>query len=262
LRRRCRLRVKIAPDSTPTGERGEPIAADARPLRATASGLLKVAAGLIVLPFDNVRKREAIADTGDYGPSKQSESESREVYWAGTGLAGRLDPILASYRAAQSSADRLAKADPGNVDWQCVSKKNGETATALDMLQLGRAIMVRLREKGGKRHEMPCRHDLGTYLHAYLEGSEIAADPKGPLFRTIGRTTGQLTTTPLPQANAHAMIRRRAAGASIKTQVGNHTFRATGITAYLKNGGTLENAAAIANHASTAPRSSTIAGAT
>src|SRR5271170_4068366 len=37
------------------------------------------------------------------------------------------------------------------------------------------------------------------------------------------------------------MIRRRAAGAGIKTQVGNHTFRATGITAYLKNGGSLEN---------------------
>jgi integrase len=47
------------------------------------------------------------------------------------------------------------------------------------------------------------------------------------------------------------MIRRRAAGAGIKTKVGNHTFRATGITAYLKNGGTLENAAAMANHAST-----------
>jgi hypothetical protein len=36
-----------------------------------------------------------------------------------------------------------------------------------------------------------------------------------------------------------------------QTLVGNHTFRATGITAYLKNGGTLENAAAMANHAST-----------
>jgi hypothetical protein len=44
------------------------------------------------------------------------------------------------------------------------------------------------------------------------------------------------------------MIRRRAAGADIKTKVGNHTFRATGITAYLKNVGTLENAAAMANH--------------
>jgi site-specific recombinase XerD len=112
-------------------------------------------------------------------------------------------------------------------------------------------LWVRLREKGGKRHEMPCHHNLESYLRAYLDGTGIAADPKGPLFRTIGRTTGLLTRTPLPQQNAHAMISRRAAGADITTQVGNHTFRATGITAYLKNGGTLENAAAMANHVST-----------
>jgi site-specific recombinase XerD len=117
-----------------------------------------------------------------------------------------------------------------------------------DVFVQDRRLWVRLREKGGKRHKMPCHHNLETYLHAYLDGGGIAADP---LFRTIGRTTGQLTTTPLPQANAHAMIRRRAAGAGIMTQVGNHTFRATGITAYLKNGGTLENAAAMASHAST-----------
>jgi integrase len=60
-----------------------------------------------------------------------------------------------------------------------------------------------------------------------------------------------LSTTPLPQANAYAMIGRRASAAGIATKIGNHTFRATGITAYLKNGGTLENAAAMANHAST-----------
>ena len=47
------------------------------------------------------------------------------------------------------------------------------------------------------------------------------------------------------------MIRRRAAAADIETKIGNHTFRATGITAYLKNGGTLEKAAVMANHAST-----------
>jgi site-specific recombinase XerD len=120
-----------------------------------------------------------------------------------------------------------------------------------DVYVQDRRLWVRLREKGGKRHEMPCHDNLETYLHAYLDGGGIAGDPKGPLFRTIGRTTGQLTTTSLPQANAHAMIRRRAAGAGIMTQVGNHTFRATGITTYLKNGGTLENAAAMANHAST-----------
>ena len=42
-----------------------------------------------------------------------------------------------------------------------------------------------------------------------------------------------------------------AAAAGIATKLGNHSFRATGITAYLKNGGTLEKAAAMANHAST-----------
>ena len=55
----------------------------------------------------------------------------------------------------------------------------------------------------------------------------------------------------LPQANAYAMIGRRAAEAGIATKLGNHSFRATGIIAYLKNGGTLEKAAAMANHAST-----------
>ena len=75
--------------------------------------------------------------------------------------------------------------------------------------------------------------------------------PQGPLFRTLGRGTGLLTRTPLPHANAYAMIQRRARAAGIQTQIGNHTFRATGITAYLKNGGTLEKAAMIANHAST-----------
>jgi len=98
---------------------------------------------------------------------------------------------------------------------------------------------------------MPCHHTLEEYLTAYLEETALMDDPKGPLFRTIGRGTGRLTRTPLPQANAYAMIARRAAAAGIKTKIGNHSFRATGITAYLKNGGTLEKAAQMANHAST-----------
>ena len=56
---------------------------------------------------------------------------------------------------------------------------------------------------------------------------------------------------PLMQANAHAMIQRHNNRSGIATKVGNHSFRATGITAYLKNGGTLEKAAAMANHSST-----------
>ncbi|MFC7478126.1 tyrosine-type recombinase/integrase [Dankookia sp. GCM10030260] len=123
--------------------------------------------------------------------------------------------------------------------------------TVADVYTQNQRLWVRLREKGGKRHEMPCHHTLDDYLHAYLDGTGIGEDAKGPLFRTIGRGTGKLTHTPLPQANAYAMIQRRAAVAGIGMKISNHTFRATGITAYLKNGGTLENAAAMANHAST-----------
>ncbi len=120
-----------------------------------------------------------------------------------------------------------------------------------DVFTQNRRLWLRLREKGDKAHAMPCHHTLEAYLHAYLDGTGIADDAKGPLFRTIGRGTGRLTGTPLPQANAYAMVWRRAVAAGIGTKIGNHSFRATGITAYLKNGGTLENAAAMANHAST-----------
>ena len=120
-----------------------------------------------------------------------------------------------------------------------------------DVYTQNRRLWVRLREKGGKRHALPCHHNLEEYLVAYLDGAGLRGDPEGPLFRTIGRGTGKLTRTVLPQANAYAMIRRRAAAAGIKTKIGNHSFRATGITAYLKNGGTLEKAAAMANDAST-----------
>jgi site-specific recombinase XerD len=120
-----------------------------------------------------------------------------------------------------------------------------------DVFTQNRRLWVRLREKGGKAHAMPCHHHLETYLTAYIDGVGLAEDPKGPLFRTIGRGTSLLTRTPLPQANAYMMIGRRAAAAGIETKLGNHSFRATGITAYLKNGGTLEKAAQMANHAST-----------
>ena len=120
-----------------------------------------------------------------------------------------------------------------------------------DVFTQNRRLWVRLREKGGKRHAMPCHHNLEEYLIANLDGADLRGDPKGPLFRTIGRGTDKLTRRVLPHATAYAMIRRRAAAAGIETKLGNHSFRATLITAYLKNDGTLEKAAAMANHAST-----------
>ena len=120
-----------------------------------------------------------------------------------------------------------------------------------DVYTQDRRLWVRLHEKGGKEHTMPCHHSLEQFLHEYIDGCGLAAEPRAPLFRTVDRKTKQLSGLPLAQANAHAMVRRRATAAGIATALGNHSFRATGITAYLKNGGTLEKAATMANHSST-----------
>jgi len=109
---------------------------------------------------------------------------------------------------------------------------------------------VRLHEKGGKRHEMPCHHNLEKYLHAYLEETGLSRLPKAYLFPTSNRRTGVLSERPMSQSDAYRMIRRRAADAKIKTKVGNHSFRATGITEYLRNGGRREIAQQMANHES------------
>ncbi len=114
---------------------------------------------------------------------------------------------------------------------------------------------VRLNEKGGKRHEMPCHHNLEAYLHVWLDGSGLSAEPKAPLFPTIAAGTGRgeqrLTRRAITPREAHAMVRKRAKTAGITATIGNHTFRGTGITAYLNNGGTLEKAREMANHADT-----------
>jgi integrase/recombinase XerD len=117
-----------------------------------------------------------------------------------------------------------------------------------DYFVQGRRGWVRLHEKGGKEHEVPCHHSLEKYLDEYIAAAGIAGDPDGPLFRTTGRKTGK--QHPMRQQDSYRMIQRRAADAGIKTRIGNHTFRATGITAYLKNKGTLETAQIIANHES------------
>ena len=119
-----------------------------------------------------------------------------------------------------------------------------------DYYTQGRRGWVRLHEKGGKRHEMPCNHNLETYLDAYIKAAEITEDFKGYLFRTAKGKAGVLTGNPLAQSNVYRMIRQRAMMAGIKTRIGNHTFRATGITQYLRNGGRRELAQQMAAHES------------
>ncbi len=193
--------------------------------------------------------------TGQIIPTNPAASVRGPKHVVKVGKTPVLDPAEA--RALLASIDVTTHAglrDGALIGLMVYSFARISVALAMkveDVYVQNRRLWVRLHEKGGKRHEMPCYHNLEAYLHAYIDGCGLASDLKGLLFRTIGRGGDQLTMTLLPQANAYAMIGRRARAPGIKTKVGNHSFRATGITAYLKNGGTLEKAASMANHAST-----------
>jgi site-specific recombinase XerD len=119
-----------------------------------------------------------------------------------------------------------------------------------DYFPQGKRWWLRLHEKGGKNHEMPVHHTLEEYLDSYVRAAGIGEDKKGPLFRVALAKNGQLSDRPLHRKRAFEMIQRRAKQAGIATQIGCHTFRATGITIYLTNGGTLEKAQMMAAHSS------------
>jgi site-specific recombinase XerD len=124
-----------------------------------------------------------------------------------------------------------------------------------DYYRAGRRWKVRLREKGGKQRDVPLHHKAKDYLDAYLEapGEDSGDIPpaekqKLPLFRTMTRTK-DLSERPISRTSVLRMVKRRAEEAGLDPdRVCCHTFRGTGITAYLENGGKLEVAQHIAGH--------------
>ena len=120
-----------------------------------------------------------------------------------------------------------------------------------DYFQHGKRWWVRLQEKGGKIIEMPVHHNLETDLDAYVQGAGIHEDKKGWLFRAVEKNNHKvLTEKPLTRIHIWYIIKRRARAAGIPLDTSPHTFRATGITTYLKNGGSREKAQQMAGHSS------------
>ena len=117
-----------------------------------------------------------------------------------------------------------------------------------DYFRQGVRGWLRLHEKGGKRHDVPAHHRAEEAVEAYLVAGGIE-DAKAPLFQSVDRS-GRLSGRALTRRVVLSMIKRRAAAAGLPASTCCHTFRATGITAYLSNGGTLEHAQQIAGHAS------------
>ena len=119
-----------------------------------------------------------------------------------------------------------------------------------DYFANGKRWWVRLHEKGGKQHEMPAHHKLEVFIDDYLEAAGIADAGRSPLFRAAMGRAGTLSLRPVNRVDAYRMLQRRALKAGLPVLISCHTFRATGITAYLEAGGSLENAQAMAAHES------------
>ena len=124
-----------------------------------------------------------------------------------------------------------------------------------DVLLRGGQHRVRLHEKGGKYIEVPLHHIANEYLHAYMDAAEqqegLNWQKETPLFRSIKRMGGKnrlLKENRLDRRNAWDMVKRRAADAGVSTDICNHTFRGTGITNYLENGGSRDTAQELAGH--------------
>jgi integrase/recombinase XerD len=168
-------------------------------------------------------------------------------------------PVITAAEARQLldsiEADTLiGLRDRAMIALMCYSFARVSATTAMnveDYYQQGKRSWFRLHEKGGKFHEVPAHHSAEEYLDGYIVAAGIAGDRQGPLFRSAIGKSGAFTDLRMTRTDVFRMVKRRAIACGIGIErICCHTFRATGITAYLENGGTIEHAQAIAAHES------------
>ncbi|MEO2031553.1 MAG: tyrosine-type recombinase/integrase [Planctomycetaceae bacterium] len=124
-----------------------------------------------------------------------------------------------------------------------------------DVFKRGDRYRIRLQEKGGKYLENWLSHKASGYVTEYIAEAGLSKKRGTPLFRTLDRYRN-LTNRALQRPEVLAMIKRRAKKVGINPETCSHSLRATGITEYMKNGGTLESAQRRAGHRS--PRTTNI----
>jgi site-specific recombinase XerD len=118
-----------------------------------------------------------------------------------------------------------------------------------DYYPSGKRFLLRFKEKGGKEKELPVHHKLEELLDQYLKASGLEKEPQSPLFPASIGKTGKLSRRPLVRTDAADMLKRRLKQAALPAHYSPHSFRATGLTNFLENDGTLEAAQRIAGHA-------------
>ena len=174
----------------------------------------------------------------DYGQLlRMRGNETREVGVTSSGLrnivasprGGTWESHSFSVRSSARSFGRFTTTPPGRAQPSCrwaertrrrvfarPVQERGAQREVRDYFVQGRRGWVRLHEKGGKEHEVPCHHNLERYLDEYIAAAGIAEDPDAPLFQTAAGRTGQLTGNALWQQDAYRMIQRRAKAAGIQ----------------------------------------------
>lgn len=168
-------------------------------------------------------------------------------------------PVLTAAEARQllnsiDTSTLIGQRDRALIGLMCYSFARVSAVAGMDVgdyYQQGKRSWIRLHEKGGKFHEVPAHHNAVEYLDEYIAAAELEFDKKAPLFRSAFGKTNALSPQRMSRTDVLRMVKRRALAAGLGAdRICCHTFRATGITAYLENGGTIENAQAIAAHES------------
>ena len=129
---------------------------------------------------------------------------------------------------------------------------------AADYYTQGRRSFFRLHEKWGRYNVVLAHHLVQEYVDAYLEAAEFGENRRRPLFRrcAVGRQD-RLEDHAMSWATAHRMIKRRARQAGLPAEICAHSFRGTGITEYLRNGGISRSRRGSPGTSRREPRSST-----
>jgi integrase/recombinase XerD len=110
----------------------------------------------------------------------------------------------------------------------------------------GKRARLRLLEKGNKEKLVWLHHEVEGFLDAYVEAAGIT-EPGVPLFQSLDKTH-RLTGMALSRRDMLRIVKARCVAAGLSETLCNHTFRGTGITVFLQNGGALEAAQDLANH--------------
>jgi integrase/recombinase XerC len=137
----------------------------------------------------NGSPRSAICSTGS-SPARSCRS-TRQDRCAGPGTSQRAGKRRCSIRRKRALLDSIDVSthaglrDRALIALMVYSFARIGPAVGMaveDVFTQNRRLWVRLREKGGKRHAMPCHHNLEEYLTAYLDGAGLRVIPTGRCF--------------------------------------------------------------------------------